>query len=224
MVAVVTRCGLSSLPLPQTHAEDVGALPAVTGLGTPTSQEACWPRRTREGQGAGSEARLGAGAEAVRERPVTPPAPRPGAPEQLRQGDIPEGVPPPAPAPRPPHPRELKASLHSSDCIAHPCSASLSLSSGPQRRHSAGPWRVPADPARSFSGFWLLHPGAARRPRRGQGGPADPRLVSGTFILSRVGSGSESFPVHRSPLSHYLSSVLSSPVIGAEPASALPLW
>lgn len=35
VVAVVTRRWLSSLPLLQTHAEDVGALSALTGLSTP---------------------------------------------------------------------------------------------------------------------------------------------------------------------------------------------
>lgn len=121
---VVTRRWRSSLPLPQTHAEDVGSGAALTTSGTLCIPRGLnWPRRTREGQGAGSEARLGAGAEAVCERPVTPPAPRPPAPVPLQQGDIPEGVPPPAPAPRPPRPRERKTSPHPSGCTARPGSA-----------------------------------------------------------------------------------------------------
>lgn len=120
---VVTRRWRSSLPLPQTHAEDVGSGAALTTSGT-----LCIPKGLTGlgglGRGRGRAGRRGsAQGRRLCERPVTPPAPRPPAPVPLQQGDIPEGVPPPAPAPRPPRPRERKTSPHPSGCTARPGSA-----------------------------------------------------------------------------------------------------
>lgn len=141
--------------------------------------------------GGGAEARLRAGGGGwMPERPLTPAHPnsppfpntrspfsRAAAEPGLGAGEaggIAEGIPPPPPAARRPH-THVSAGLARIPPAAQRVPAPRRCLHRPVPTPALHrPWRVPAAPAGRFAGLRLLHPGAARRPRRWQAAPAAP--------------------------------------------------
>lgn len=101
--------------------------------------------------------------------PQTRGAASPAKPRSLGAGEaggVPEGIPPLPRQRGAPHPRELTARAEPSRCTALPGSARCLRGPVPAPALCCH-WRVPAAPAGRFAGLRLLHPDAARRPRRG---------------------------------------------------------